>query len=62
MFDHMKNYFTVPSVRACLVTEFALEGKKMEIVMELGMRMGMELDVFDCAFKGMVMSSHCNIW
>ena len=47
--------------RAHLVTGFALEWMGMGITMGLWMRMGMELGVFDCTIKGMVMSSYYNV-
>ena len=47
-------------IRTRLVTGFVLERTGMGITMALGM--GMELDVFGCTFKEMIMSSHCNVW
>ena len=48
------------TVGACLVITFALEGVGMRITM--GLRMRMELVVFGCTLKGMVIFSHYNIW
>ena len=42
-----------------MITGFALEGIEMRIAMGLGM--GIELDVFGCTFKWMVMSNNCNV-
>ena len=43
-----------------MVIGFAFEGMRMRIVM--GLETGMELGVFGCTLKGMVMSNHCNVW
>ena len=54
------------TVGACLIIRFALKGVGMRITMGLrmgmGMRMRMELGVFGCTLKGMVIFSHYNVW